>query len=449
MAQAGAVVGSAAIGGCAVERAHRPDARSPGAMPRLAETEVLVVGGGPAGIGAALGAARHGAKVLLIENYGFCGGVGAWGLGMQLNQMRPEGKPRSGLHERLLDRLQAYGPMAVRVHDHQFLCNVDYLKVAILDCLAEAGCQVLVHLRAVDSLVEAGRVKGVVVATKSGLMRIEAQVTVDCTGDADVAAFAGAETLKETGSLSPQTLLLNLIDAPLEGADASRIRMDLAKAKYPLIPQSWFLNQVSNCHFSVINHAGTREMGVFDVTDPLQFSEAECRSRRQVLQLVDALREFGGEGLAHAELCGTSPQIAVRESRRVKGCYVLTEEDAMKGARFEDVVAWRTGYLDIGFVRFTQMKVHQVPYRALVPERLDGLLTAGRCISASHAAASAGKSMGNCVATGHAAGIAAALAVRQARQPRDVRVAEIQDLLRRDDVDLSKGGQDQAQTMPA
>jgi ribulose 1,5-bisphosphate synthetase/thiazole synthase len=449
MAQASAVVGSAAIGGCAVERAQRSDPRASGAMPHLTQTEVLVVGGGPAGIGAALGAARHGAKVLLIENYGFCGGVGAWGLGMQLNQMRPEGRPRSSLHERLLDKLQAYGPMAVRVHDHQFLCNVDYLKVAILDCLAEAGCQVLVHLRAVDSLVQAGRVTGVVVATKSGLMRIEAQVTVDCTGDADVAAFAGAETLKETASLSPQTLLLNLVNAPLEGADASKIRMDLAKAKYPLIPASWFLNQVSNCHFSFINHGGTREMGVFDVTDPLQFSEAECRSRRQALQLVDALREFGGEGLAHAELCGTSPQIGIRESRRVKGLYVLTEEDAMKGARFEDVVAWRTGYLDIGFVRFMQMKVHQVPYRALVPERLDGLLTAGRCISASHAAASAGKSMGNCVATGHAAGIAAALAVRQARQPRDVRVAEIQDRLRQDGVDLSRGGQDQAQTMPA
>jgi len=121
----------------------------------------------------------------------------------------------------------------------------------------------------------------------------------------------------------------------------------------------------------------------------------------------------------------------------------------MKGARFEDVVAWRTGYLDIGFVRFTQMKVHQVPYRALVPETADGLLTAGRCISATHAAASAGKSMGNCIATGHAAGIAAALAVRQGIQPRDLRAGDIQDRLRRDGVDLSKGGEDQAQTMPA
>jgi len=449
MTQAGAVVGSAAVGGCVagVDRPAHP--RTFSDRPRLAQVDVLVVGGGPAGIGAALGAARQGVKVLLIENYGFCGGVGAWGLGMQLNQMRPDGKARSVLHERLLDKLKAYGPMAVRVHDHQFLCNVDYLKVAILDALEETGCQVLVHARAVDSLLQAGRVTGVVVATKSGLMRIEAKVTVDCTGDADVAAFAGAETLKETASLSPQTLLLNLINAPLEGADASQIRMDLARAKYPLIPPSWFLNRVSNCHFSVINHAGTRAMGTFDVTNPVQFSDAECRSRRQVLQLVDALREYGGEALANVELCGTSPQVGVRESRRVKGLYVLTEEDAMKGARFEDGVAWRTGYLDIGFVRFTQMKVHQVPYRALVPEQVDGLLTAGRCISASHAAASAGKSMGNCVATGHAAGIAAALAVHQDRQPRDLQVGDIQDLLRKDDVDLSKGGEDQPRNMPA
>jgi len=141
--------------------------------------------------------------------------------------------------------------------------------------------------------------------------------------------------------------------------------------------------------------------------------------------------------------------MGVRESRRVKGLYVLTEEDALTGAKFDDVVAWRSGYLDIGFVRLDKMKIHQVPYRALVPERVDGLLTAGRSISASHPAASAGKSMGNCVATGHAAGIAAALAVQQSIQPRDVSVATIQQRLREDGVDLTKGGEDQASDMPA
>jgi ribulose 1,5-bisphosphate synthetase/thiazole synthase len=447
--QTGVIAGISAAGISVARAGDSRQSQTNAEMSRLAQADVLVVGGGPAGFGAAMAASRHGAKVLLIENYGFCGGVGAWGVGMQLNQMRPGAKARSAIHEALLTKLQAYGPQAVRVNDHQFLCNVEYLKVAILDALDDAGCQYLVHCRAVGSLVAGGRVSGVVVATKSGLMRIEAKITIDCTGDADVAAFAGAEMLKETGRLSPQTLLLNLLNVPPKGASERSMNMDRARAKYPLIPPTWFANRVSNCGFSFVNHAGTREMGNFDVTDVRQFSEAECKSRRQIVQLVQAAREFGGPELANIEICGAGPQMGVRESRRVKGLYVLTEEDATKGAKFDDVVAWRSGYLDIGFVRFERMKVHQVPYRALVPEKMDGLLTAGRCISASHAAASAGKSMGNCVATGHAAGVAAALAVHQSIQPRNVPIDEIQRQLREDGVDLTRGGEDQDRDMPA
>ena len=447
--QAGAAAGISAAGPAIARAGDSSDAQAGAGMPRLAQADVLVVGGGPAGFGAAMGASRHGANALLIENYGFCGGVGAWGVGMQLNQMRPGAKARSVIHEALLARLQAYGPQAVRVNDHQFLCNVEYLKVAILDALDEAGCRYLVHCRAVGSLTDGGRVTGVVVATKSGLMRIEARITIDCTGDADVAAFAGAQTLKETGKLSPQTLLLNLLNVPPKGANERSINMEQARAKYPLIPTTWFAGRVSNCGFSFVNHAGTRDMGNFDVTDVRQFSEAECKSRRQILQMAHAIREFGGPDLANVEICGAGPQMGVRESRRVKGLYELTEDDALKGAKFDDVVAWRTGYLDIGYVRFERMKIHQVPYRCLVPEKIDGLLTAGRCMSASHAAASAGKSMGNCVATGHAAGIAAALAVRQSIQPRAVPVADVQKWLRDDGVDLTKGGEDQPRDMPA
>jgi succinate dehydrogenase/fumarate reductase flavoprotein subunit len=131
----------------------------------------------------------------------------------------------------------------------------------------------------------------------------------------------------------------------------------------------------------------------------------------------------------------------------VKGLYILTEEDAMQGARFDDAVAWRSGYLDIGWVRMSQMKIHQVPYRAIIPEKVDGLLTAGRCMSATHEGASAGKSMGNCMAIGHAAGIAGALAVLRNKQPRQLAVTEIQEALRNDGVDLSRGGEIQDEKM--
>jgi ribulose 1,5-bisphosphate synthetase/thiazole synthase len=130
--------------------------------------DVLVVGGGPAGIGAALGAAGKGANTLLIEHHAFFGGVAAWCLGMPINQMRPDSKPRSKVHELVLGKLQAYGNQAVRVGQHQLWCNVDYLKVAVLDALDQVGCKYLVHTRAIDAVVEGGRVTGVVVATKRG-----------------------------------------------------------------------------------------------------------------------------------------------------------------------------------------------------------------------------------------------------------------------------------------
>ncbi len=121
----------------------------------------------------------------------------------------------------------------------------------------------------------------------------------------------------------------------------------------------------------------------------------------------------------------------------------MREEDALEGRRADDAVAWRSGFLDIGFVRFEPMKIHDVPYGALVPEKVDGLLVAGRCISATHVAASAGKSMGNCMATGHAAGIAAVLAIKHNRQPRELGVGDIQSRLRQDGVDLDRAGEGQ------
>lgn len=438
----------AASQGLSAEEASTQGRRIP-VRPRLhgTETDVLVVGGGPAGIGAALGAARKGAKTLLIENHAFFGGVASWCLGMPINQMRPGKKPRSKVHELVIEKLLAYGDQAVRIGTHQLWCNVDYLKVAVLDALEEVGCKYLVHTQAVDAVVENNRLVGVVAGTKQGLATIRAKAVVDCTGDADVAHFAGAETMKEVGNLSPITLCLNLTNVSQQQVRRANIR-DLARKareKYPLIPKSWGLGTVSNGHSFYINHAGTRDLGQFDATDPLQRTKAECLSRRQVLQMVQAMREFGGDDLKDVELIGTGTQVGVRETRRVKGPYVLTEEDALSGRKFEDVIAWRSGFLDIGFVRLSKMKIHDVPYRAILPEKLDGLLVAGRCISATHVAASAGKSMGNCVATGHAAGMAAAMSAEKSRLPRELRVSQLQDALRADGVDLGRGGDDQSE----
>jgi hypothetical protein len=289
-------------------------------------------------------------------------------------------------------------------------------------------------------MVERNRVTGVVVATKRGLMAIRARAVVDSSGDADVAFYAGAETMTEAGNLMPMTLAL-----ALSNIDASKIqRSDVAEAirsgrkNHPLVPAGFVeVKPIANSGNWWVNHSGTADWGRMDATDPVVRSKAECTSRRQALQMIQALRESENPNLSRIEWAAGGPQVSVRETRRVKGVYILSEDDAMSGRSFEDAIAWRAGFLDQGGEKdgkFVKMKVHDVPYRSLLPEKLDGLLVAGRCISASHSAAAAGKSMGNCMALGHAAGVAAAMASKAGIVPREVKVRELQARLRADGV---------------
>jgi succinate dehydrogenase/fumarate reductase flavoprotein subunit len=437
-----AAIGAAAFAGSA---SAQTAART---RPVLDRVDVLVAGGGSAGIGAAIGAARAGAKTLLIENHSFFGGVAAWALGMQMNQMRPAGKARSAVHELLISKLRAYGDQAARLGTHEVWTNVEYLKVAALDALDEAGVKYLVHARAVDAIVQRNRITGVVIATKRGLMSIQAKMVVDCTGDADVAFYAGAETMTDPKDLMPMTLAVSLsnIDRSVRPADVERA-LRQGKAKHPLITSGFLeIKQMANSRNWWINHAGTADMGRIDATDPVERSKAECASRRQAVQMIQAIRESDNEAVRQIELATAGPQVSVRETRRVKGLYEVTEEDAMAGRKFNDAIAWRSGFLDTGGQRggvYTKMQVHDVPYRSILPAKLDGLLMAGRCISATHMGAAAGKSMGNCMATGHAAGIAAAMAAKAGIMPRELKAAAIQEKLRADGVSFEVGDREQ------
>ncbi len=438
-------VGAMAAGSGTGISAQVAGGRTSSSYPVLDTVDILVVGGGPAGIGAALGAARTGAKTLLIENHSFFGGVASWMLGMEINQIRPGGKPRSAVHELLVDKLVALGDQAVvigTVHGHELWCNVEYLKVAVLDALESVGARYLVHVRAVDAVVEKNRVVGAVIGTKRGLMAIRAGAVIDCTGDGDVAFYSGAETMTDPKSLMPMTLglaITNLDKNKVRAADISAAIRN-GRKKYPLIPSGFLeIRPIVRSSSWFINHSGTADMGRIDVTDPLERTKAECNSRRQALQMAQALRESSNPDISQIEWVAGGPQVSVRESRRVKGIYVITEEDARTGRKFQDTIAWRSGLMDPGGEiggPGGSMRTHDVPYRAIVPEKVDGLLVAGRCISTTHVAAAAAKSMGNCMATGHAAALAAAIAVKRGIQPREVKVAELQDRLRADGVDL-------------
>jgi len=420
-------------------------ARSGSGLPVLDTVDILVAGGGPAGIGAAMGAARTGAKTLVIENHAFFGGVGAWMMGMEINQVRPSGIPRSVVHELLVEKLVALGDQAViigTVNGHELWVNVEYYKVAILDALEAAGAKYLVHVRAADAIVENNRVVGVVVSTKRGLMAIRAKMVIDCTGDGDVAYFSGAETMTDPKSLMPMTLglaITNIDKTKVKGADISAA-IRKGREKHPLIPKGFLeIRPIVKSSSWFINHSGTADIGRLDATDPWERTKAECESRRQALQMAQALRESDNPDIARIEWVAAGPQVSIRESRRVKGLYIITEEDARSGRRFDDVIAWRSGLMDPGGEvggAGGAMKTFDVPYRAIVPEKVDGLLTAGRCISHTHVGAAAAKSQGNCVAIGHAAGLAAFLAIRHGIQPREVKVPELQDKLRADGVDL-------------
>jgi hypothetical protein len=186
----------------------------------------------------------------------------------------------------------------------------------------------------------------------------------------------------------------------------------------------------------VVNHSGTKGFGNFDGTSSRDLTRAERLMRQQA---VDTLRFFRSQpvpGFETAYLEQVSAWTGVRETRRIVGDYVLTEEDAKTAARFPDAIARRHGFLDVGFVRYEEMTPHDVPYRALIPNGVENLLGSGRNISTTHVAMSAGKSMGNCLATGHAAGLAGALSLREGVAPRALDVRLLQRALREDGVRL-------------
>lgn len=389
---------------------------------------VLVAGGGVAGVYAALAAADHGARVLLVEQHGFVGGQGTAG---GVHTFCGETRFVNDRWREMLRRLDAFGGI------HRYRPNADgrafdceSLKFVLQEMLAEAGVELLLHTQvlAVERVGE--QVAGVVLANKSGLTRIAPAVAVDATGDADLVARGGwpfrkggpvlmpgdPPTVDETAGRRqlPMSLYFTLVDngAPVQPQlppGCPRYRDDEEVPMITVIPHGHHVT----VKMKVIGH---------DATAGASLSAAEQAGRRQMIGVVHYLqtRGFRGARYPNHRLAWVAPHIGIREGRRVEAVYSLRADDILAGRHFPDAVAvgsyhtdyhWPTVVQRAGTGITVQCPPHQIPLRAMRPRGAANLLVPGRCLGGDHLATSSFRVMGTCAQTGFAAGVAAALAV--------------------------------------
>jgi glycine/D-amino acid oxidase-like deaminating enzyme len=437
-------------------------------------TEVLVVGGGPAGLGAALGAAAAGARVVLVERYGFLGGNATAALVMPLmsfhNEVRQavnpdttrllpvdhgEGEPVVAgvlwtLLRRLVERGGAVPPSTATGYTVPF--DPELFKLTAYDLLTEAGVGLLLHAFASDLLPLPDGAR-VVFETKSGPVVLDADVVVDATGDGDLAAAAGTPYeigRPEDGLVQPMTLMFRVGDVDRAGfAEYATAHPDQWRGVYGLwdlvraakeageldLPRDELLF-FATPHPDEVSVNTTRITGALGIS-VWDLTRAELVAHRQLDQIARFLRERV-PGFAGSYVLQSGVQVGVRETRRILGGYRLTGEDVLAAREFDDAVARGAYPVDIhnptgpGTVlrRVPRGKAYDIPLRCLLPYGTDRLLVAGRCISGDHVAHSSYRVMPIAMATGQAAGVCAALAARTGTLPHEVPAADVQRLLR-------------------
>ncbi len=436
-------------------------------LPVYGSFDVVVVGGGPAGIAASWSAAKHGAKVLLIERYGFLGGMGTAGgvtnfaglYGIRQGQMQ---QVVHGVVDEIFDRLSAVdglndpqdgmqGRIRVRSYDMSaYKCVADQM-------LRDVGVEILFHAWAAQVHVEDGRIQALFVETKSGRQTVLAKSFIDCSGDADVAAFAGVpyEVGDGLGSGLYPTTMFRIAHVDSEQAlaavgefQAINLLMKKVQAEKPgqyqfpregaiLRPQK----NPSEWRANVTQIAQPNGMAM-DATDARQLSQGELEGRQQVGEFFRFVKNEVPR-FAKAQITEIAPQVGIRESRRIQGVYALTGHDIVSCASFEDAIgvnAWpmemhAQGKIEWRFpekpVGSDQRLYNQLPWRMLVPQGIHNLLVAGRCASMTHEGQSAARVSGGCFVMGQAAGTAAAH-LSQGESYSDISVQALQQRLLKD-----------------
>jgi hypothetical protein len=416
------------------------------------------VGGGSSGIAAAVAAARTGAAVVLVDRYGFLGGTSTAGMvGPFMTSYSADGSQQlvAGIFQEMVDRMVALGgavdPSQTEAgskwasfiklgHARVTPFQVEALKMAALELVCEAGVKVRFHTSFVDVVCEGERIDAVVIHDKAGLGLLRPRIVVDASADGDVAAKAGVPFeigRPQDGKMMPVTLFLtigNVDDARVEAWMREHEKLHPGERLFECIVQAaktrgeWDLpREYLNLYREPTPgqwRVNTTRVHDIDGTNPDDLSRAEIETRRQALKLIRFLRRHC-PGLENVQLLATGAQVGIRETRHILGEYVLTGADVLEGRRFPDAIA-RCSYPIVvhdptgtrGRLEGIQADYYEIPYRCLLPRKIENLLVAGRCISADHEGAASARVIPPCYATGQAAGTAAALALRHGVTPR-------------------------------
>lgn len=410
----------------------------------LGHFDVVVVGGGPAGLAASTAAAQNGAEVLLLERYGFLGGMGTAGGVTNFAGLYGlvHGETRQVIHgiaDDLLDRVDRLGGLNKPQHGLQGRITVRSYDVSSLKCAADdlllsAGVRILFHALATEVLTDGDKIEALILETKSGRRAVRAKTFIDCSGDADIAARAGVpfETGDGHGSGLFPSMMFRIGGVDPERALAAigefkaidRLMSDAAGKGYRFPREGAIVRPQKNptewrANVTQICNAEGRAM---DATDALQLSAGEIEGRRQVQEYFRFMKREV-PGFENAHIVEIAPQVGIRETRRIGGLYSLSGQDIVGCADFADTIgvnAWPmelhvAGKIEWGFFPEGSRGFCQLPYRMLVPSRVSNLLIAGRCASMSHEGQSAARASGACFAMGQAAGTAAAMAANGAK----------------------------------
>ncbi len=435
-------------------------------LPLAASCGVLVCGGGTAGVVAAIAAARAGADVLVVESLGQLGGTqsAGWVTPMMPNKILTESLTH-GINDDILRRAALYDPPPTEQSGDLLWFNPVTLALVLDDLLAEAGGRVLFHTVISDAIVENGSLNGIVIENKSGRQRIDAQITIDCTGDADVAFRAGVPCVSgdpDDGHNQPMSLRFALAGVDPERA-AAFLADELGMACYarpplfeigtgeakntplgPLICRAVAEGVLADDDlgylqfFSVLGRPGELAFNCprisgLSSTDAWDLSRAQTVGRQKIRRIARFFKT-AVKGFENSYIGTIAPMVGIRESRRIVGDYTLTEEDYLTEARFPDAVARNSYPIDIHSTKAKGGLVmkhlppghyHEIPYRCLLPVGIENLLVAGRCLSATFAAQAAVRIQQNCRALGEAAGLAAVLALETGVMPRQVDTSEL------------------------